>query len=144
MPSTPAESAASVTLQALGWKPRDLPGFIGLSGPLWTRREGETWAYGLLVEERHLNPAGRAHGGALMTLVDHAISSVAWEISGRRPCVTLQMDCHFVAALTPGQFAEVRVDITHQTGGLVFAKGLMSAGDSPVLTAQAVLRKLPV
>jgi acyl-coenzyme A thioesterase PaaI-like protein len=130
------------TLEQQGWKPRDLPGFIGLAGPLWTRREGETWAYGLLLGDRHLNPAGRAHGGALMTLMDHAISSVAWEVSGRRPCVTLQMDCHFLAALVPGQFVEVRVDITHQTGNLVFSKGLMSSGGTPVLTAQAVLRKL--
>lgn len=135
-------NATSETLASQGWKARELPGFIGLSGPLWTRREGESWAYGLLVEGRHLNPAGRAHGGAIMTLVDHAISSVAWENSGRSSCVTLQMDCHFLASLEPGQFAEVRVDITHQTGGLVFARGLLSAGGTPVLTAQAVLRKL--
>jgi acyl-coenzyme A thioesterase PaaI-like protein len=137
---TPFTTSDALVLQ--GWKPRELPGFIGLAGPLWTRREGETWAYGLWVEERHLNPAGRAHGGALMTLMDHAISSVSWESTGRKPCVTLQMDCHFVAGLSPGQFAEVRAEIVQQTGGLVFAKGLMSAGGSVVLTAQAVLRKL--
>lgn len=142
MPYTSPTAAITEALSMQGWRPRDLPGFIGHSGPLWTRREGESWAYGLLVEDRHLNPAGRAHGGALMTLIDHALSTVSWEASGRKPCVTLQMDCHFVAALSPGQFAEVRVEIVHQTGGLVFAKGLMSADGSVVLTAQAVLRKL--
>ena len=30
-----------------GWKPRTLPGFAGLVGPLWTRKEDDGWAYGL-------------------------------------------------------------------------------------------------
>ncbi|MEZ5647212.1 MAG: PaaI family thioesterase [Burkholderiaceae bacterium] len=136
------ETNTPQSLTGKGWKPRELPGFIGLAGPLWTRREGDAWAYGLFVEDRHLNPAGRAHGGALMTLIDHAISAVAWEFSGRKACVTLQMDCQFMAALAPGQFAEVRVDITHQTGGLVFARGTLTADSTPVMAAQAVLRKL--
>ena len=30
-----------------GWKPRTLPGFFDLVGPLWTRKEGDSWAYGI-------------------------------------------------------------------------------------------------
>lgn len=129
-------------LEAAGWKPRDLPGFIGLVGPLWTRREAETWAYGLRMEARHLNPARRVHGGALMTLMDHAISSVAWETSGRKPCVTIQMDSQFQGAALEGQFVEVRVRVTQQTGSLCFARAEMTVGAQLVMSAQAILKKL--
>jgi len=68
-----------------GWTPRALPGFAGLVGPLWTRREGDGWAYAILVEDRHANPAGLAHGGLVSTLADHALSVIAWEANARRP-----------------------------------------------------------
>ena len=50
------------SLKDQGWKQRSLPGFIGIAGPLWTRREGESWAYGLLAGGQHLNPAQVVHG----------------------------------------------------------------------------------
>lgn len=129
-------------LEAAGWKSRNLPGFIGLVGPLWARREGETWTYGLRMEEKHLNPAQRVHGGALMTLMDHAISSVAWEACERKPCVTIQMDSHFQGAVLQGQFVEVRVEISHQAGSICFAKAEMTTGAQLVMSAQAILKKL--
>lgn len=129
-------------LFAEGWKRRELPGFIGTAGPLWTRRDGDGWAYGLLVQDHHLNPAGRAHGGALMTLLDHAVSTVAWEACQRQACVTVQMDCHFFEALLPREFAEVRADVTHQTGSMVFASAVLTVRGKPVLTCKAILKKL--
>jgi len=130
-------------LESAGWKPRTLPGFIENAGPLWTRREADGWAYAFVCEARHLNPAQRVHGGALMTLLDHAISSVAWEATGRRPCVTLQLDSQFLAAVEAGQFAEARARVTHQTRGLVFMQGTVSVGAQDVLVAQAILKILP-
>lgn len=128
--------------ESAGWKQRSLPGFIETAGPLWTRREATGWAYGFVCEARHLNPAQRVHGGALMTLLDHAISSVAWEATGRKPCVTLQLDNQFLAAVEAGQFAEARAVVTHQTGGLVFMRGSVTVGECQVLAAQAILKIL--
>lgn len=130
------------SLEAAGWKSRELPGFMGLMGPLWTRREDDTWAYGLRMEAKHLNPAQRGHGGALMTLMDHAISAVAWEACGRKPCVTIQMDSQFQGAALQGQFVEVRVWVTNQTGSLLFARAEMVAGAQLITSAQALLKKL--
>lgn len=91
---------------------------------------------------KHLNPAGRVHGGALMTLLDHAVSAVAWEAAGRVPCVTLQLDSQFLGAALAGQFAEVRVGIVRQTGSLVFARADLTAAGEPLMIAQAILKKL--
>ena len=130
--------------QAQGWKPHELPGFMGLAGPLWSRREGDDWAYGLQVRAQHLNPAGMLHGGALLTLVDHALSTVAWQAAGRVPCLTLQLDSHFLASVAEGGFVEVRARITQRTRSLLFLQGLASVDGAPVLQAQAIMKAAPL
>lgn len=127
-------------LEAEGWKPRELGGFMGAAGPLWTRREAQGWRYGLLVEARHLNPAGAMHGGALVTLFDHVVSTVAWEACGRQACVTLQLDSQFLAAVKVGQFVEAGASVEHRTRGLMFMRGQLSAGGQTVLSGQAILK----
>ena len=66
-------------LQDAGWRQRALRGFAERMGPLWTRKEAEGWAYGILATPDHLNPSGFVHGGVLCALFDHVVSAVAWE-----------------------------------------------------------------
>lgn len=122
------------------WKRRDLPGFMGRAGPLWTRREGDAWAYAILADESHLNPANVVHGGALLTLLDHAISSVAWEACGRLPCLTLQLDTHFISPVRAGQLAQARAQLVRRTGSLAFLRGEVATDGEIVLTAQALMK----
>lgn len=70
-------------------------------GPLFTRQEDGGWAYALLPTAAHLNPAGVVHGGLLATLIDHALSAIAGQASGRVPCVTVQLDSHFLPRRRP-------------------------------------------
>ncbi len=130
-------------LEAAHWTQRTLKGFIEQAGPWSTRREDGGWAYGLLCDATHLNPAARMHGGALVTLLDHAISTVAWEACDRAPCVTLQLDTQFLGAVREGQFAEARASVSHKTGSLVFMRGAVTVDGEPVLMAQAILKVLP-
>ncbi|NML44395.1 PaaI family thioesterase [Ramlibacter sp. G-1-2-2] len=127
-------------LQQQGWKQRELPGFIGLAGPLWTLREGEGWAYGLLAGEQHLNPAGVVHGGALVTLLDHAISTVAWEAAGRAACVTLQLDTHFAGAVRAGEFAQARAEVVQRSKSMLFMRGTVVVEGELVLAGQAIMK----
>ena len=122
-----------------GWKARTLPGFAGLVGPLWTRREGEAWAYAVLIEQRHANPAGVAHGGLLSTLADHALSAIAWEANGRRPCITIALDMRFLAPARPGDLVVARGRVQRQTGSLAFMDGRLAVGDVEIATVTAIL-----
>jgi uncharacterized protein (TIGR00369 family) len=122
-----------------GWKPRTLPGFAGLVGPLWTRREGDAWAYALLVDARHLNPAGVAHGGVLSTLADHAMSAVAWEANERRACVTVALDVRFLAPAAAGDLVIARARVVRQTGSLAFMDCTLTAAGVAVVAATAIL-----
>jgi len=125
-----------------GWKPRTLAGFFGLVGPLWTRREDAGWAYAFVAEDRHTNPAGAVHGGMLTTLLDHALSAIAWEASERRPCVTIQLDVQFLAAVHPGQFVVARGRIVRKTGSLVFMQGSLHVEGAEVAAASMILKVL--
>ena len=122
-----------------GWTPRTLPGFAGLVGPLWTRREGDGWAYAILVEDRHANPAGLAHGGLVSTLADHALSVVAWEANARRPCITVALDVRFLAPARPGDLLVARGRVVRQTGSLAFLEGRVTVGDIEIATTTAIM-----
>ena len=132
--ATPFDPAAH------GWKARQLDGFFGLAGSLWTKKEEGGWAYGFLAESRHTNPAGIVHGGMLVTLLDHALSIIAWEANERRPCVTVQLDTHFIAAVRPGQFVEARGRVVKGTKNLVFVQGQLTVGSDEVAVATGVLK----
>ena len=129
-------------LEAQHWKPRELAGFIGTAGPLWTRREDAGWAYGLLCDARHLNPAGRVHGGALVTLLDHAISTIAWERSGKQACVTVQLNTSFMKPARAGQLLAARAQLHHASGSMLFLDATLHADEVLVATAQAVMKRL--
>lgn len=145
------------SLAAEGWHCKTLPGFAGLIGPLWVRREGgqdegvrsegmrseaQAWAYGLLATADHLNPAGVVHGGLLTALLDHGLSAIAWQALDRRPCVTVQLDTHFLAPARAGQFLEVRGQLLRATSSLVFMRGELSVAGNVVATGAAVLKVL--
>ncbi|MDZ5460721.1 PaaI family thioesterase [Azohydromonas lata] len=132
--------AINEALMHRGWKQRSLPGFIGLVGPLWTCKEEVSWAYGLLATKEHTNPAGVVHGGLLTTLMDHALSSIAWEAMQRRACMTVQLDTQFLTGAREGQFLEARGKVIRATSSLVFMQGEIRVGEAIVITASAILK----
>ena len=125
-----------------GWKPRTLEGFIGSVGPLWTRKENDSWAYAFVPASQHTNPAGIVHGGLLMTLIDHALSAIAWEDAGRRPCVTIQIDVRFLTAVRPQTLVEARGRVVRRTATLSFVEGNLTVGEEIAVTASAILKIL--
>lgn len=131
------------SLAAAGWKSHALQGHMGQIGPLWSQPLATGgWRYGMRMEARHLNPAGRVHGGVLLTLADHAMSAVAWQHSQRQPCVTVQLDSHFVAAGQAGDWVVCEVQISHSTRSMVFARAELRAQGQLLLSAQGILKVL--
>lgn len=121
-----------------GWKKHDGKGFLGLVGPLWSRREDDHWAYAFVASEQHVNAAGVVHGGLLVSLADQAMSMVVWEAMDRAPCVTVQLDTHFLMATRPGDFIQARARVARATRSLAFAQASLAVGDEPVLLASGV------
>ncbi|WP_093387310.1 PaaI family thioesterase [Variovorax sp. OV329] len=130
-------------LEQAGWRQRTLGRFADRLGPLWTRKEGDTWAYGILATDDHLNPAGFVHGGVLCALFDHAVSAFAWEATGRRACVTVQLNTQFISAARQGQFLEARGKVVRLATTLAFVEAGISSGADELLRGSSVLRIMP-
>lgn len=109
-------------------------------GPLWAKSENGGWAYGLLAQEQHLNPAKVVHGGLLQTLMDHALSIFAWEATGRRPCMTIEMSSQFLAPAQANDFIVARGQETGRTKSLIFVRGDVDVKGKVVLSAQGLFK----
>jgi acyl-coenzyme A thioesterase PaaI-like protein len=110
-----------------GW--RALPGAAlpcGLGVPR-AKRIGDDWRYGLHTGDTHANVNGIVHGGVLMAFAGHGLSLLAWEAAERAPCTTIQLNTHFLDAIKPGEFLEMRGEVTRRTTGLVFLRGVVAA-----------------
>ena len=110
-----------------GWRPlkaAPLPGGMGMT---WARKTDGVWSYGMPTTGEHANVNGVVHGGVLMTFADHGLSLLAWEAAERAPCTTIQLNTHFLDAIRPGEFIELRGEVTRRTRGLVFLRGVILA-----------------
>ncbi|MFL5285634.1 MAG: PaaI family thioesterase [Rhodopila sp.] len=113
-----------------GWRPMPaamLPGGLGIP---WAKRAGKHWHYGLPTADDHLNPSGIVHGGVLLAFADHGLSLLAWEAAGRTTCITIQLNTHFLDGIRPGEFIELRGEVTRRTSSLIFLRGLVGVRNS--------------
>ncbi|MCX7222017.1 MAG: PaaI family thioesterase [Burkholderiales bacterium] len=125
-----------------GWKTLNSKGFFAEVGPLWSRRLNEGWEYGLLVEPRHENGVGVVHGGMLVTLLDQAISLVAWAANEQQPCTTIHLDTHFVAPSVAGDFIIARGEVARKTSSLIFLRGTLMVNDKQIMYGQGIMKIL--
>ena len=118
--------------------------FSALIGPFWARREDAGWTYAFRAEPRHANPRGVIHGGMLMSFADQALSLLAWEAAGRRPCATVGLNNQFIAAAKPGDWIVARGRVVRRTRSLVFMQGILSVNDGEILSADGIWKLLGV
>ena len=109
---------------------------------LWARRQGDSWEYGLLVEPRHENGVGVVHGGMLVTLLDQAVSLVAWAANEQQPCTTIHLDTHFVAPSVAGDFIVARGEVARKTSSLIFLRGTLSVNEKQIMYGQGIMKIL--
>jgi acyl-coenzyme A thioesterase PaaI-like protein len=122
-----------------------LPGrggdFIDASGPVYLRRDGNDAVFGLRLETRHCDPAGAAHVGTLVALVDELMGYVIWDVLQRRAsAVSLNSD--FLQPAKLGDWLEVRCTPTRVAIELIFVRGEASVNGERVMTASGVWKQL--
>ncbi len=126
------------SIELAGWTRREFRGIPASMGALWTRQDEQGWHYGARLDESHANVQGVVHGGVLMTFIDHVMSLLLWELSGRGQVVTVHMDTHFLNALKPPAFVELEPVITREGKNTVFARARVMQGDTPIVEASGV------
>lgn len=120
------------------WTRREFKGIPASLGALWTRRDEGGWHYGVQLDASHANAQGFIHGGVLMTFMDHALSLLVWEATGRAMSSTMQLDSHFLSALRPPAFVELEAEILRQGRNRIFARGILQVAGTAVMAATGV------
>ena len=124
------------------WRPLRIDGFMGLIGPLHTRRHDGRKRYGLHTDARHGNAIGTVHGGVVASLLDQVIALEAWNAADRRPTATVQMDTRFLGAARPGDVLEASAAIRRTSRALVFVDAEATRGGDLLATATAIMKIL--
>ncbi|HMN74434.1 MAG TPA: PaaI family thioesterase [Burkholderiaceae bacterium] len=116
--------------------------FIAHVGPLYLKRDGDNLWVGFRVEKRHTNPMDICHGGMLASFADmllplsiHRKSEVGMRFL---PTISLQLD--YLAPAPLGAWVQGEAQVLRVTRSLVFAQGLATADDTPILRVSGVCK----
>lgn len=120
------------------WSRREMKGLPAGLDALWTQKSDQGWRYAIQLDESHANAQGMIHGGVMMTFLDHALSLLVWEQSGRAHCSTVQLDSHFLAAVKPPAFLVLEAEILKQGKKMAFVRGCLRQEDKLVMEATGV------
>ena len=127
---------------AQGWATWQSVGLTDLVGPFWMRQESKGWAYGFVVEDRHLNRGGITHGGMIATFLDIVMGRTAHDAIRPRSCATVQLNLHYISASLPGEFVEARAETVKTTNTLVFSRADCTVGDRVIASANGLWKIL--
>lgn len=119
--------------------------FSNLTGPYYGQlSHGSVLKLRMQIQEKHLNKLGVAHGGALMTLADNALTdAVAEAFEEPVSVVTVTLNTEFLSPAKLGEWVESETRILRKGGRLLVADCLLSVEGRTILHATAVMARVP-
>ncbi len=122
-----------------GFAPLEIAaGFAADFGPIYAQREGERVRYGFRVEEKHLNPRGMAHGGALATFADMQLAALMRTgVLAPKQAPTISLSVDFLAPVQAGAWVQGEIDLVARSGRLAFAQTVLRVEGTPVVRTSA-------
>lgn len=130
-----------------GWIELPSPGgFNHNFGPVHaTRDQNGGFAVGFRCAERHLNPSGYCHGGALAAFTDMQAYGVQHMIGYEAAVVpTISMNIDFLSIVNAGDWVRGDLEVTRKTRNLVFSLMRCTVKDRPVMNARAIFKVMPM
>lgn len=127
-----------------GYKVSAIPdgGFAQLIGPLLVRENDAGLRFAFRAEHKHANARDVVHGGMLMTFADQVLGLTVQRAVGTLGIATVSLNCDLVAAARPGDFIEGEAVVTRVTRTIVFVKGTIFCGNTVLLTASGLWKRL--
>lgn len=119
------------------------PGFGGLVGPFYAKREGRAISLGLRLEPRHLNSRGTCHGGLLATLADVALGYACVAAGGddqSRNFVTIDLSIEYLAGTQAGDWLYSEAQVLNADTRTAAAAGHLLVDGRPVARISANFR----
>jgi uncharacterized protein (TIGR00369 family) len=127
-----------------GWRTwSGMDPFEDQSGPFYFKEDDAgvvTTAF--RAETKHMNGGGFMHGGCMMTFADFSLFGIAWKELGSQHAVTVSLNGEFLGPARPGDLVTATGEVTKAGGSLLFVRGLVSTGSSPMLNFSGVIKKI--
>ncbi len=132
------------------WAPRDKENYNAFLGIMHVRAggdglPGDMGRVRMFPEKRHRNLGDVLHGGTMMGFIDCALFGAMriLQLGPAAPSVTVELQTQFVGAAQMDQFLEARVEVTKETGSMLFMRGLVVQGDNAITVASfsAIIKK---
>jgi uncharacterized protein (TIGR00369 family) len=123
-----------------GFKPAQFNGeFLLRGGPYFVRKRGDAWDVGLRIAEQHINYIDIAHGGALSTLADVALSLQVYRSERPSPAVTTtSLTVNFLDAAKLGDWLEAEASIDRLGKRTAHVHGSIRSGERLLATMSGV------
>lgn len=114
-------------------------GYGAAFGPVWMDRPRSR--IGFRVAERHANPVGACHGGAMATFADAQLIAVrGGREEGRAHTPTVSLSVDYLSAAQLGEWVEAQVELIRETPTLLFVQSVIRVGNRPVARTSAIYR----
>ncbi len=113
--------------------------FSRLTGPHYFLERDGVYAMLIHIEDRHLDDAGVADCGMLITISDNANTGAAELLTGGAPVVTVSLNCDYTASAGTGWLA-VEARVSHRSGDLLFTNCDIRSGRELVMTSSAICK----
>lgn len=113
------------------------------AGPFFFRTDEKGPVAAFRVEDKHLNGAGVAHGGLLMTFADFSLFAIAADAFGENEYgFTVAFSSEFLDGPKNGEHVEARGDLLRAGGSLIFVRGLVTAEGRPCLNFSGTIKRI--
>jgi uncharacterized protein (TIGR00369 family) len=113
------------------------------SGPFYYRQQDDgTVRCAFRAEPRHMNGGGFMHGGCVMTFADFALFSIAHEELKGSHAVTVSLGGEFIGPAHVGDLIECTGEVIKAGKSMIFVRGLISTGDSPMMSFSGVIKRV--
>ena len=114
-----------------------------LSGPYYFKADGDgAIRCAFRAEAKHMNGGGFMHGGCMLTFADYALFVIGREALKDTNAVTVSLNGEFVGPAHVGDLVEATGEVVRAGGSLVFLRGTISTGGSPMMTFSGVVKKV--
>ena len=113
--------------------------FTDMVGPMYQKKDQTGLIIGLLIEEKHCNARGLAHGGIFGTLADIAMGySAAFSTNPPTPLVTTSQTMDYAGKAQLHDWLEVHTDVQKVGRTLAFTNCYFVVGDKRIARSSAV------
>lgn len=125
-----------------GWATWPHDAFETHAGPFYSRvDENGRVVCRFVLEKRHLNGGGFAHGGCLLTFADYSVFAIAESVIGGH-AVTVNLSGDFLGAGELGDMMESTGEVTRAGGRIIYVRGLITANARPCLSFTSVITRI--